>query len=214
MSDARAKILTRIAEARGQALPSAAEIQAARDALVPDAAATQPTFEAQDTFTRFEAMATSERLTATITSVPRLEDAPAAVRTYLAERGLAQKIAVAPSLAGLDWGEIATDTAISPTEEVAVTLAEGGVAETGSLIFRSSADTPMLHNFLGLHHVAVVRRSGIERYLESVFPAARKADMPRILTLVTGTSGTADIEAVNIRGAHGPRYLHIVVVED
>ena len=32
------------------------------------------------------------------------------------------------------------------------------------------------------------------------------------MSLVTGTSGTADIEAVNIRGAHGPRYLHILMV--
>ena len=29
---------------------------------------------------------------------------------------------------------------------------------------------------------------------------------------MTGTSGTADIEAKNIRGAHGPRYMRIVLV--
>ncbi len=104
-----------------------------------------------------------------------------------------------------------TSTDIGPNEPVAVTLAEGGVAETGSLIFRSGPDTPMLHNFLALHHIAVVRREQIGRYLESVFAPGAPA-LPRVLSLVTGTSGTADIEAVNIRGAHGPRYLHIVLV--
>ena len=92
-----------------------------------------------------------------------------------------------------------------------MTLAEGGVAETGSLIFRSGPDTPMLHNFLALHHIAVVQQDRIGRYLESVFGPNAPA-LPRIMTLVTGTSGTADIEAVNIRGAHGPRYLHILLV--
>ncbi|MCB9929838.1 MAG: LUD domain-containing protein [Alphaproteobacteria bacterium] len=88
-----------------------------------------------------------------------------------------------------------------------MTLAEGGVAETGSLVFRSGAETPMLHNFLGLHHIAVVRKDGIGRYLESVFGADAPA-LPRILTLVTGTSGTADIEAVNIRGARAALSAH------
>jgi L-lactate dehydrogenase complex protein LldG len=59
--------------------------------------------------------------------------------------------------------------------------------------------------------VAVARKDGISRYLESVF-APDAPELPRIMSLVTGTSGTADIEAVNIRGAHGPRYLHILMV--
>ena len=91
-------------------------------------------------------------------------------------------------------------------------MADGGIAETGSLIFRSSPDTPMLHNYLGLHHIAVLQRESVARYLEEAIAGAEDDAMPRILSLVTGTSGTADIEAVNIRGAHGPRYLHIVVV--
>ena len=211
MSDARARIMARIAEARGEPLPSSAQIAAERAALVPDASETQPTFTEQDTLARFEAMATSERLTATVTHIGSLEDVPDAVAAYLTDKGLPAEAAIAPALAELDWGGIAASTAITPNQPVAVTLAEGGVAETGSLIFRSGPQTPMLHNFLGLHHVAVVRKDGIGRYLESVFEEDAPA-LPRIMSLVTGTSGTADIEAVNIRGAHGPRFLHILMV--
>jgi L-lactate dehydrogenase complex protein LldG len=211
MSDARARIMTKIAEIRTGPLPSPAAITAEAAALIPDTISTQPTFEEQDTIARFKTMASSERLTATVDEIASLEDVPKAVAAYLATQGLAEKAAVAPALAGLDWTGIETTAAIEPNQPVAVTLAEGGVAETGSLIFRSGADTPMLHNFLGLHHVAVVHRSEIIRYLEGVFAPGTPA-MPRILSLVTGTSGTADIEAVNIRGAHGPRYLHIVLV--
>ena len=32
--------------------------------------------------------------------------------------------------------------------------------------------------------------------------------------LVTGASGTTDIEGSLVLGAHGPRYLHVVIVED
>ncbi|MCA8926551.1 MAG: LUD domain-containing protein [Alphaproteobacteria bacterium] len=212
MSDARSRILARIAAARGAPLPAANAIAAERAALLPDASATQPTFTEQDTLARFEAMATSERLTATVAHLDRMEVVPGAVAAYLADKGLPAEAAVAPVLADLDWGGVRAATAIAPNQAVAVTLAEGGVAETGSLVFRSGAETPMLHNFLGLHHIAVVRKDGIGRYLESVFGADAPA-LPRILTLVTGTSGTADIEAVNIRGAHGPRYLHILVLD-
>lgn len=212
MSAARNRIFARIAEARGAAMPSIDSITAERDALVPDEGATQPTFTEQDTIARFKSMASSERLTATVDEVATLADVPRAVSDYLENVGLAGEIAVAPALADLDWGNVQASTAIGANQPVAVTFAEGGVAETGSLIFRSGPDTPMLHNFLALHHVAVVERSQISRYLEGVF-APGTPELPRILSLVTGTSGTADIEAVNIRGAHGPRYLHIVLVE-
>ncbi len=211
MSDARTRILARLASARGKNAPNAEAIAAERAALIPDASATQPTFAEQHTLTRFEAMATSERLTATVSHIESLKDVPAAVAAYLAHRGLSAEAAVAPALADLEWGEIQASTSITPNQPVAVTMAEGGVAETGSLIFRSGPETPMLHNFLGLHHIAVVRQDRIGRYLESVFGPDAPA-LPRIMTLVTGTSGTADIEAVNIRGAHGPRYLHILLV--
>ena len=35
---------------------------------------------------------------------------------------------------------------------------------------------------------------------------------PRNLNLVTGASGTTDIEGAYVRGAHGPRSLHVVLV--
>lgn len=211
MSSARDRILARIAEARGGPLPSPEAIAADRATILPDESASQPPIPEQDTIERFKAMASSERLTATVDEVAALEDVPKAVSAYLARTGLAAEVSIAPALAGLDWGGVRASTDIGANQPVAVTLAEGGVAETGSLIFRSGPGTPMLHNFLALHHVAVVRREQIGRYLESVF-APGSPDLPRILSLVTGTSGTADIEAVNIRGAHGPRYLHIVLV--
>ena len=37
---------------------------------------------------------------------------------------------------------------------------------------------------------------------------------PRNAILITGPSGTTDIEGSYVRGAHGPGFLHVVLVED
>ncbi|MCP5002313.1 MAG: hypothetical protein GY933_27205, partial [Hyphomicrobiales bacterium] len=44
------------------------------------------------------------------------------------------------------------------------------------------------------------------------FVGSGPENQPRNLSIVTGTSGTADIEAKNVRGAHGPRFMHLIIV--
>ena len=39
-------------------------------------------------------------------------------------------------------------------------------------------------------------------------------NLPRTLNLISGPSRTADIEQTLIMGAHGPRRLHILIVDD
>jgi L-lactate dehydrogenase complex protein LldG len=98
----------------------------------------------------------------------------------------------------------------------AVTCAEYGIAETGSVVFRSGAHQPILTNFLPLHHIVILRTSTLLAYPEDLWAhlGGRDAPQSRLLTIVTGTSGTADIEARNVRGAHGPKHMHIVMVAD
>ena len=40
------------------------------------------------------------------------------------------------------------------------------------------------------------------------------AHTPRNVNIITGASGTTDIEGSYVRGAHGPGFLHVVLVED
>ncbi|MFD3189949.1 lactate utilization protein C [Sedimentitalea sp. HM32M-2] len=216
MSEARDAIFQAIRGANGP-LAAADRIAAEAKALIGEPAALRPGFTGQNNLDRFIEKATSERVTATVSQVAALADVPAEVAAYLDRVALPGMIALQPraELTGLDWGDIRCHNEPAANEPVAVTIADLAVAETGSVVFGSARDAPTLMNFLPLHHVVVVRQSLIRRHLEDVFdfvgPGQR--NQPRNLTIVTGTSGTADIEAKNIRGAHGPRFMHLIIVQ-
>jgi L-lactate dehydrogenase complex protein LldG len=187
-------------------------------ALVSEPAAVQPGFDQASLLDRFVAKSTSERVTATVTQVCSMPDVPAAVLAYLDRIDQAQCISMQPcaELAALDWSGFDQEGNLEEDGGVAVTLAEYGIAETGSVVFRSGPDAPVLLNFLPLYHIVVLKAENMLAYTEDLWPHLGGPDtsQPRLLTIVTGTSGTADIEAKNVRGAHGPKNMHIVLVTD
>ena len=213
---ARGAIFGAIRKALGPqaATPEAIATEAA--ALVADRAAVQPGFGGVGLIERFIAKATSERVTATVARVADFTGIPDEVRAYIDDNSLSTPVAVQPDelLNGLDWGGIAPVGNLAADGGLAVTRAEYGIAETGSLAFRSAPEAPILLNFLPLHHLVVLKADRILAYSEDLWPhlGGPGAPQPRLLTLITGTSGTADIEARNIRGAHGPKNLRIILV--
>jgi L-lactate dehydrogenase complex protein LldG len=67
----------------------------------------------------------------------------------------------------------------------------------------------MLPNFLALHHIVLLAAKDIVPYLED---APLIGLQPRAHYWVTGVSGTTDIEGTYVRGAHGPRFLHVILL--
>lgn len=210
----RDAILTRIDQANsGRASP---DVAAAAEALIAQPDRFRATFADQPVHDRFVAKATSDTVTATVEELATLSQLPTAVGAYIAAKGLDTRIALQPraSLTELDWSGFDTAAEAQMNETLAVTFADAGIAETGSLVFQTAPDAPVLLNFLPLHHLAVVRRSTILPHMEDIFErfGTTAADQRRSLNIITGTSGTADIEAKNVRGAHGPRFMHIYSV--
>jgi L-lactate dehydrogenase complex protein LldG len=197
---------------------TAADLHAEAAALIADPDRFRATFHPQPVYDRFVEKATSETVTATVEDITSLQDLPTAVAAYIAKNDLQPRIALQPraSLTALDWSAFETVDTAQMNEPLALTFADAAIAETGSLAFRTASDAPVLLNFLPLHHLAVVRRSTILPHMEDVFDrfGTTAADQMRSLNIITGTSGTADIEAKNVRGAHGPRYMHIYSILD
>jgi L-lactate dehydrogenase complex protein LldG len=195
---------------------TASDVEAEANALIAAPESYRAAFAPQPDYDRFVAKATSETVTATVEDLDSLAALPAAVTAYMSAKGLEPHIALQPrkSLTELDWGGFDIVDQARMNETLAVTFADAGIAETGSLVFRTGPDAPVLLNFLPLHHLVVLRRNTILPYMEDVFDqfGTSAEAQGRSLNIITGTSGTADIEAKNVRGAHGPRFMHIYCV--
>ncbi|WP_380787875.1 lactate utilization protein C [Sphingomonas sp. R86521] len=158
----------------------------------------------------FLAMLTLPSVAATVDRIASLDDLPHAVARYLAAQSLPPRLCVPPDprVAAGDWSTMTLHEQVAPDENAVLAFARCGVAETGSLVFETSPKAPMLPNFLALHHIVVVPR--IVAQLEDAMLGGLQ---PRAHYWVTGVSGTTDIEGTYVRGAHGPRFLHVVLVD-
>lgn len=165
----------------------------------------------------------AEKFSATVARVPDSAAVPEAVAAYLRARNLpaAIRIGADARLAGMPWdGQGAMDIRTGPSDgndEAGVSHAFGAVAETGTLVLVSGSDNPTTISFLPEHHIVVLDARDVEGDFEAVLAKVRSAygagQMPRTVNLITGPSRSGDIEQKIILGAHGPRALHIVVVE-
>ncbi len=159
---------------------------------------------------------------ASVARVAEPADVPAAVAAYLAQHNLPARATLAPDVADLDWkSQPLLETRVGvPVESdpVGVTAAFAAIAETGTLMLTSGAGSPMTLNLLPDNHVVVLRRRQVTGSLEDAWDRLRThqgdAGMPRTAMFVSGPSSTADIELTLYLGAHGPRRLHIILVED
>ena len=216
----REAILGRIRRANGDpARRQAAEarIQTAPKGVIP-ARGQLPDAEHVELFIR-QATAAA----ATVERVASADAVPAAVSAYLRARNLPASIRMGADerLATMPWAGEATLTVLSgPSDghdEVGVSHGFRGVAETGTLVLTSGGENPTTINFLPDHHVVVLKAADVAGDLETAISAVRarygKGSMPRTLNLITGPSRSGDIEQKLLLGAHGPRALHIVVVD-
>lgn len=169
----------------------------------------------------FETLAT--KFAATVERVRAPGDVPKAVAAYLRAKNLPAAVRVGADrrLAAMPWDrQKALEIRNGPSDgddEAGVSHAFGGIAETGTLVMTSGKDNPSTINFLPEHHIVVVEAADIDGDMESVLAKVRKkygrGKMPRTLNFITGPSRSGDIEQKIILGAHGPRALHIIVVD-
>jgi len=172
--------------------------------------------------------AEAERVNATVSVVSGAQGLPAAIKSFLEENNLPLFVKASPDLERLNipWAEQSgLDLAFGPAgddDPVALTLAFAGVCETGTLVLLSGSEAPAAMNFLPETHLAVLFTDRLVGAYEDAWAMLREAPelggligqfMPRMACWITGPSRTADIEQKLLLGAHGPRRLHILIVD-
>jgi L-lactate dehydrogenase complex protein LldG len=155
-----------------------------------------------------------------VTRVARIDEVADVVAGLLQSFDLGDRLVVAPdpALEGIPWSNRLSveRRAANGDDRLSVTGAYAAVAETGSLVLLSSAESPTTLNFLPDDHVIVVRESQVVPHIEDVWARMRgdKRAMPRTVNFITGPSKTGDVEMILQEGAHGPRRLHVILVAD
>jgi len=160
---------------------------------------------------------------ATVDMLRSLADLPGYMSAWLRQHNLPQDIVIAPVLDHLDWtAEDALNTRTGPattSDMVGVSLAFGAAAETGTVMMISGNDTPTTLNFVPDVEVIILSKKDISAGMEGCWDQLRsykedKGKMPRAVNYITGPSRTADVEATMVLGAHGPRRLHIILIDE
>ena len=162
-----------------------------------------------------------EREFGTVTRVPDAAGVPDALASYLAAQNLPSQAAIAPhpELRAIPWASRPLlrlrEGRAEATDLVSVQHGFAGIAETGTLMLPSAAERPTTLNLLPDTAVVVLRTSRVVGTYEDAWDLLRAAGaMPRNVMLVTGPSRSADIEQTLELGAHGPRRLHVLLIED
>ncbi len=168
----------------------------------------------------------------TVERVGGPESVPGAVAAFLAAQNLPSELIMAPrpELRAMPWGERpllrVREGRAEASDQVSVQHAFAGIAETGTLMLPSAPERPTTLNLLADTAIVVLRASRVVGPYEDAWDLlrqerrdpAQRGDacgfMPRNVMLVTGPSRSADIEQTLELGAHGPRQLHLILIDD
>jgi L-lactate dehydrogenase complex protein LldG len=152
-----------------------------------------------------------------VESVPA--ELTAAIAAQLAASG--KHIFVAPEglpaewlVSDYDWriDQGLTHAEIEQAEGV-VTAACCAIADSGTIVLHHSpAEGRRVLTLLPDWHLCILRASQVVETLPEYF--SRCLEPPKLATYISGPSATADIEMTRIKGVHGPRFLHVILVRD
>jgi L-lactate dehydrogenase complex protein LldG len=144
---------------------------------------------------------------------------PAAIAAQLAHSG--KQRFVAPSGLPADWRAPGfnwqIDNGLTHAEieqaEGVVTAAFCAIADSGTIVLHHGpTEGRRVLSLLPDWHLCILRASQVVETLPEYF--SRCPQPPPLVTWISGPSATADIEMTRIKGVHGPRFLHVILVHN
>jgi L-lactate dehydrogenase complex protein LldG len=103
--------------------------------------------------------------------------------------------------------------------DAGITTAQLGIAETGTLVLQSARERHRLLSLVPPVHIALLSADDICNSLLDVISLLHRTQtstdvVSHAITFITGPSRTSDIELTLTIGVHGPRTLHIIILEN
>jgi L-lactate dehydrogenase complex protein LldG len=99
--------------------------------------------------------------------------------------------------------------------DASLTSTRGGIAETGTLIIWPDASEPRLMSLVPPIHFALLDADQIHANLLAAIAAQDwSGNLPTNALLVSGPSKTADIQVTLAYGAHGPKELIVLLLDE
>ena len=108
----------------------------------------------------------------------------------------------------------AEQKALFEEADAGLTLSHAAIAETGTVVLRSSPQSPRLLSLVPPVHIVIVDAQRVyDRFFDLMQQEGWAQGLPTNVILVSSPSKTADIQQVLAYGAHGPKQLVVILVE-
>lgn len=95
---------------------------------------------------------------------------------------------------------------------IGITAADWGVAASATLVQITATGRPRSTSLVPSIHIGLLRKTRLLANLSEAYVMLGTKGANRSVTLISGPSKTADIEAHMVHGAHGPREMHVIIV--
>ena len=136
-------------------------------------------------------------------------DHPDIKALHLSEKLAAEAVAVhTTSLADSGIREKTIDSYIG------ITSPSWGVADSATIVQLTLPGQPRSTSLVPSIHIGVIRIENILADLSELYARLRQNPPSSSAVFITGPSKTGDIEAHLVFGAHGPKIMHIVVIDE
>lgn len=97
---------------------------------------------------------------------------------------------------------------------IGLTVPSWAVAESATVVELSEGGRPRSISLLPSVHIAMMRLDHMLADLSELYAILRQEPPEYSYVFISGPSKTADIEAHMVHGAHGPREMHVIIIDD
>lgn len=94
---------------------------------------------------------------------------------------------------------------------IGITVADFGIADSATLVQLTHNGQPRSTSLLPSVHIGLLRKTDIVANLREAYCLLKRQNNSS-MTFISGPSKTADIEAHMVHGAHGPKEMHVIIL--